>query len=93
MTKYSVPVYPSHYARLYNFVIVSVSVNWDVCELIFPDDSQNLPLAYLNQVGAQNKLATITGVCDITATARYDRRDREPSPQFRRLSGLIIVRY
>ena len=94
VTAYSV-VYPSHYNGLYNFVTgTTTSVSWDVCEPIFPEDSQNLlPLAHLNQVGAQSKLATITGERHIATTASYERRDREPSPQFRRLSELIIVRH
>ena len=62
MTNYSIPVNPSHYAGLYNFVTVTTSVSWDVCELIFPEDSQNLlPLAHLNQVDAQSKLLLSPG--------------------------------
>jgi hypothetical protein len=60
MANYSVLAYPPHYAGLHNFVTVTISVSWDVCELIFLEDSQNfLPLARLNQVGTQNKLAII----------------------------------
>jgi hypothetical protein len=62
MTNYSVSVCSPHYPGFTTFVTVTVSVSWDVCELIFPEDSHNLlPLAHLNQVGAENKLATITG--------------------------------
>ena len=57
--------------------------------IVLMDDLKHSSTGASQQVGVQNKLATIIGVRRITATARYERTDREASPQFRRLSGLI----